>query len=72
MNDNRDSSTGVEVHLPAYFYINETWFEFFRLLPDFNLIDVHDHSAVAGRQIVIQVADPRSFLHVTAYRFHAS
>lgn len=23
MNDNRDSATGFQIHLPAYFYVNE-------------------------------------------------
>jgi hypothetical protein len=71
MNDNRDRFTGVQIHLPAYFYVNETWFEFFRQLPDFNVIDVHDRHVTAGRLITIQIADRHSFLHVTAYRFFA-
>jgi hypothetical protein len=72
VNDNRDSTTGFEVHLPAYFYVNETWFEFFRLLPDFNVIDVHDCHVTEGRLISIQIADCHSLLHVTAFRFYAS
>jgi hypothetical protein len=72
VNDNRDSVTGFPVHLPAYFYVNETWFEFFRLLPGFAVVDVHDLRLDDGRQVTIQVPDCHSFLHVTAFRFYAS
>lgn len=71
MNDNRDSATGFQVHLLAYFYVNETWFEFFRLLPDFAVVDVHDARLDYGRRVTIQVPDYHSFLHVTAFRFYA-
>lgn len=74
MNDNRDSSTGVEVHLPAYFLTDEKWLDFFRLLPDFIEVDVHDRRLIfsRARQVTIQIADRYSFLHVTVYRFFAS
>lgn len=73
MNDTRDKSTGVEIHYPAYFYVNETWFDFFRLLPDFNVFDVYERRLTfgPGRQLTIQIADGQSFLHVTVYCFSA-
>lgn len=74
MNDNRDKSTGFQIHLPAYFLIDAKWFDFFRLLPDFKAIDVCERRLIfgPGRQLTIQIADSQSFVHVTVYRFSAS
>lgn len=74
MNDNRDNSRDVEILLPAYFLVSEKWFDFFRLLPSFHLVDVRDRRVLFAerRQLMIQMADRDSFLHVTVYRFSAS
>lgn len=71
MNDNRDSSRGVEIHLIAYFRIDRELFDFFRLLPDFRAVEVYDRRIGSGekRRISVQIADRESFLHVTEYRF---
>lgn len=73
MNDNRDNFRGVEIHLPAYL-MTEKWFDFFRLLPDFIAVDVHDRPVTfgEGRQLTVHMADRYSFLHVTVYCFFAS
>jgi hypothetical protein len=74
MNDNRDKFTGIHVRRAAYLLTDHKWFDFFRLLPDFIEVDVHDSRVTFGdsRQLTVQMADRYSFLHVTVYRFFAA
>jgi hypothetical protein len=72
MNDNRDNSRGVEIHLPAYFLIDRELFDFYSFLPDFLAVEVSDHrlTSCEQRRLSVQIRDPELFLRVTEYRFY--
>jgi hypothetical protein len=72
MNDNRDDSRGVEIHLPAYFLIDRGLFDFYSFLPDFIAVEASDHRLTSReqRRLSVQIRDPELFLRVTEYRFY--
>jgi hypothetical protein len=75
MNDNRNNVKDRQTQLPTHFLVTEKWFDFFSVLPGFNLIDVRDQRGPIARpiaerrQFAIQSTDGCSFIHVTVFRF---
>lgn len=71
MNDNRDKSKGVEIHLPAYFLIDRELFDFYSFLPAFKLVEVCDprFTGSQARRLSVQTKDREHYIRVTEYRF---